>query len=266
MLVFGHSPGRIAIVEVFGALGSSIRTTEYVRIFRALEESRHVKAVVVDIDSPGGSVPASDYLHRALARLASRKPVVAFIRGTGASGAYLLSCAATRIIAIPSALVGSIGVLSMRPLLHEFLRRYGINVSVSKSGRLKDMWLPFREPTEEEKQKEQALLDEFYDHFIDTVAKARSLSPEVVRELATGEVFTAVKAREAGLLDELGDLETAIEKAMELGKVGRRLTYVRPRRALREMLVGRFAGLLVEELTAAFDRSLRGRFEYRHFR
>ena len=266
MLALWQSPNRIAVVEIFGALGSSIRTTEYVRIFRSLEENRHVRAVVVDIDSPGGSVPASDYLHRALARLAARKPVVAFIRGTGASGAYLLSCAAATIIAIPSALVGSIGVISMRPLLHEFLRRYGINIVVSKSGRLKDMWFPFREPTEEEKQKEQALLDEFYDQFIDTVAKARKLSPEVVRDLATGELFTATKAKESGLLDEVGDLETAIERAMELGKVGRRLTYVRPRRALRELLVGRFAGLLVEELTAAFDRSLRGRIEFRHFR
>jgi len=266
MLALWQSPNRIAVVEIFGALGSSIRTTEYVRIFRSLEENRHVRAVVVDIDSPGGSAAASDYLHSALARLAAKKPVVAFIRGVGASGGYLLSCAATRIIAIPSALVGSIGVISVRPLLHEFLRRYGINVSVSKSGRLKDMWYPFREPTEEEKQKEQALLDEFYDHFIETVAKARSLSPEVVRDLATGEVFTGTKAKEAGLLDEVGDLETAIEAAMELGKVGRRITYVRPRRALRELLVGRFAGALVEELSAAVDRSLRGRIEFRHFR
>ena len=75
----------------------------------------------------------------------------------GASGAYLLGCAATRIVAIPSAMVGSIGGISIRPILYEFMRRYGIGVSVTKSGRLKDMWYPFREPTDEEKQKEQAL-------------------------------------------------------------------------------------------------------------
>ncbi len=266
MLALWYNPARIAIVEVFGALGSAIRTTEYVRIFRSLEENAHVRAVVVDIDSPGGSAPACQYLHQALARLAAKKPVVAFIRGMGASGAYMLSCAATRIVAIPSALVGSIGVISVRPLLHEFLRRYGIDVSVSKSGRLKDMWYPFREPTEEEKQKEQALLDEFYNNFIDVVARSRNLSPEAVRELATGEVFTGARAKEAGLLDQVGDLETAIEIAMELGKVGRRLQYVRPRRGLREVILGRFASLLIEELAAAFDRSLRGRIEFRHFR
>ena len=111
------NPDRIAVVEVTGALGSAVRTAEVVRIFRSLEENARVRAVVIDIDSPGGSVSASDYLHRALARGTARKPVVAFIRGMGASGAYLLGCAATKIVAIPSALVGSIGVLSIRPVL-----------------------------------------------------------------------------------------------------------------------------------------------------
>jgi len=257
------SPERIAVVEVFGALGSAVRTAELVRTFRSLEENERVRAVVVDIDSPGGSAPASDYLHRALARVAARKPVVAFIRGMGASGAYLLGCAATRIVAIPSALVGSIGVISIRPLLYEFLRRYGIGVSVTKSGRLKDMWYPFREPTEEEQEKEQALLDEFYEHFVSTVASARHLDPERVRALATGEVFGAARAMEAALVDELGDLERAIEIAMELGKVPRRLAYVRPRRGLRTILFQRMASAFVEEIAVAAEQGLRGRIDYR---
>jgi len=257
------NPERIAVVEVSGALGSAVRTAEFVRIFRSLEENARVRAVVVDIDSPGGSVSASDYLHRALARVSARKPVVAFIRGMGASGAYLLSCAATKIVAIPSALVGSIGVVSIRPLLYEFMRRYGIGVSITKSGRLKDMWYPFREPTEEEKQKEQALLDEFYERFVSTVAEARNLDPEKARALATGEVFSAGQAKEASLVDELGDLETAIEIAMELGKVPRRLAYVRPRRGLRAVLFQRMASAFVEEVSAAVEQGLRGRIDYR---
>jgi protease-4 len=257
------NPDRIAVVEVSGALGSAVRTTDFVRIFRSLEENAHVRAVVLDIDSPGGSAPASDYLHRALARVAAQKPVVAFIRGAGTSGAYLLACAATRIVAIPGALIGSIGVISIRPLLYEFLNRHGIGVSVTKSGRLKDMWYPFREPTEEEKQKEQALLDEFYEHFVTTVAGARHLDAEKVRALATGEVFSAAQAKEASLVDEVGDLETAIETAMELGKVARRLAYVRPRRGLRSILFQRMAGALVEEVSAAVEQGLRGRIDYR---
>jgi protease IV len=257
------NPERIAVVEVFGALGSAVRTAEFVRIFRALEENDRVRAVVVDIDSPGGSASASGYLHRALARVSARKPVVAFIRGMGASGGYLLSCAATKVVAIPGGLVGSIGVISIRPLFYEFMRRYGIGVSITKSGRLKDMWYPFREPTEEEKQKEQALLDEFYEDFVSTVAKARNLDPERARTLATGEVFTASQAKEASLVDELGDLERAIEIAMELGKVPRRLAYVRPRRGLRTILFQRMASAFVEEIAAAVEQGLRGRIDYR---
>ncbi len=265
MLAVWGSPSRIAIVELFGAIGSAVRTSEFVRLFRGLEESGSVRAVVVDIDSPGGSAPASEYLYRALARVAAKKPVVAYIRGTGASGAYLLSCAATKIVALPMSIVGSIGVITVRPLLYEVMRKWGVRVAVTKRGRLKDMWMPFREPTEEEKQKEQALLDEFYEHFVSTVAKARELDQATVRDLATGELFTATKAKQAGLIDEVGDLDKAIELAMELGKVPRRITYVRPRRGLRELLVSRFAVSLVEELNALLESAMRGRIEYRQF-
>lgn len=267
MLVLGGlgRSGRIAVVEVFGALGSTVRTTEFVRTFRALEENSRVRAVVLDVDSPGGSAPAADYLHRSLAKLSAKKPVVAFIRGTGASGAYLLTCAATRIVAIPSAIVGSIGVISIRPLVYDMLRRWGIRVSVTKSGRLKDMWSFFREPTTEEREKEQALLDEFYERFVSTVAESRKMPPEKVRSVATGEVFSASKAQEMGLIDEVGDLDTAIELAMELGQVPRRITYVRPRRGLRERLLSQFGAVLIEELSAAVERGMRGRIDYRGF-
>lgn len=268
MLVLGslRDSGRIAVVEMFGALGSTVRTVEFVRAFRRLEESARIRAVVVDIDSPGGSVAAADYLHRALARVSAKKPVVAFIRGTGASGGYLLSCAATKIVALPSAMVGSIGVISIRPLLYDLMRKWGIRVSVTKSGRLKDMWSFFREPTPEEREKEQALLDEFYERFISIVAESRKLPLEKARGIATGEVFSAGKAREMGLVDELGDLDTAIDIAMELGEVPRRISYVRPRRGLRERLLSQVMVALVEEVSTAIERGMRGRIDYRSLR
>jgi protease-4 len=268
MLVLGGlgRSGRIAVVEVFGALGSTVRAAEFVRTFRSLEENSRVRAVVLDVDSPGGSAPAADYLHRSVARLSAKKPVVAFVRGMGASGAYLLICAATKIVAIPSAMVGSIGVISMRPLVYDMLRRWGIRVSVTKSGRLKDMWSFFREPTSEEREKEQALLDEFYERFVSSVAEARNMASETVRSAATGEVFSASKAKEIGLIDELGDLDTAIDLAMELGQVPRRVTYLRPRRGLRQRLFAQFAAVLIEELSAVVERGMRGRIDYRSLR
>lgn len=254
---------RIAVVEVFGGIGITVKTPEYARALRGLLESDGVRAVVLDIDSPGGSAAASEYLYRMTKKLAAKKPVIAFIRGTGASGAYMVSCGATRIVALPSAIVGSIGVISYRPLVSALLEKIGVRMNTLKSGRFKDMWSPFREPTEEEQEKEQALLDEIYANFVAVVAQGRGLDETRVRELATGELFTARRAKELGLIDELGDLDTAIEMAMQLGNAPRRLQYVRPRRRLRELLVGRFVSALLESVLIETERLLwQRRFQY----
>ena len=253
-------------MEMFGVIGAPSRAVEQIRLLQSLRENDGIRSVVIDIDSPGGTVAASDYLYRAVHKLAEKKPVVAFIRGTGASGGYMMSCAATKIVALPSALVGSIGVISVRPLVYELLGRVGVKMSVTKSGRLKDMWSAFREPTEEEQTKEQALLDEFYEMFIRVVADGRKISPDQVRSLATGEVFTAVRAKEMDLLDELGDLDRAIDLAAELGKTPRRIRYVRPKRNLRSLLMSRMAASFVEEVSARLEQTLRQRIDYRGIR
>jgi protease-4 len=246
----------VGVVELFGVVGSSIRVPVYARIFEHLRRDRRFRAVVVDIDSPGGTAAGSDYLYHSLARLAERKPVVAFIRGVGASGAYYISCAATRVVAIPTALVGSIGVLSVRPVLQELLRRLGIGFAVYKGGRLKDMWGFWRSPTPEEGAKLQELVDEFYNAFIRVVARGRQMDEARVRELATGELFTARRAKELGLIDEVGDLERSIELAAEMGRVRRRPIWVRPRRPFLERLVGRFAQSLAEEVVGEVEKRL----------
>jgi len=254
---------RIGVVELFGVLGTTIRGPDYGRMLSTLRDDTRVKAVVVDIDSPGGSAAAAEQIHLDIAKVAAKKPVIAFIRGSGLSGGYLASCAATKVVAIPTAVVGSIGVISIRPVVSELLQRLGIKVFVTKAGTFKDMFQPFREPTDEEQKKLQALMDEYYDWFVDTVARTRHLEPKKVRKLATGEVFTARKAKELGLVDELGDLDTAIDMATELGRVPRRLAYLRPRRAILERLVGRVASGLVEEIAAEAERRLFSRIEFR---
>lgn len=254
---------KIAVMEMFGVIGAPSRTVEQLRLLQSLRENETIRSVIIDIDSPGGTVAASDYLYRSVRRLAEKKPVVAFIRGTGASGGYMASCAATKIVALPTAIVGSIGVISVRPLVYELLDKVGVRMSVTKSGRLKDMWSAFREPTEEEKEKEQALLDEFYERFIQVVAEGRKLPPDEVRAIATGEVFTAVRGKEMRLVDELGDLDTAIDMAAELGKTPRKIRYVRPKRNLRSLLMSRLASALVEEVSVKLEQSLRPRIDYR---
>ncbi len=213
----------------------------------------------------GGAAGASEYLHRAVVRIAKHKPVVAFVRGMGASGGYMVACAATRVVAVPMALVGSIGVISMRPMLYEMLGKVGVRMEVTKAGRLKDMFSSFREPTPEERDKEQRLLDSFYDRFVEIVAEARSLPPDRARELATGELFTASQAKDHGLIDELGDLDTAIDLAQSLAKLAeRKVTYVRPRRGLRDRLLNNTMAGLVETAAWAIEGRLRERrIEYR---
>ena len=219
-------------MELSGPIGSRIRSSEYGWIFDGLRRNNRVKSVLLVVDSPGGSSTDSGYLQSSIAKLSETKPVVAFVQGVAASGAYMAASPATRIIAIPSALVGSIGVISVMPILRGFLDRLGINIEVVKSGRLKDMGSFHREPTDEERKKEQELSDEIYNEFVDSVAKFRKLGNEQVRSFATGEIFTAKKALQLGLVDELGDQNRAIELASQLGNVPRRVVFQRPRRGL----------------------------------
>ena len=256
---------RIAVTELFGAIPSSAKTSEYVRMLKAIEENAHIRAMVIDIDCPGGGASASEYLYRAVAKVKAKKPVVAFVRGTGASGGYMVGCAATKMLAAPMPIVGSIGVISMRPMLQELLTKIGVRMEVTKSGRLKDMFSNFREPTDEERVKEQALLDSFYDRFVEIVSEARGMAPDRVRALATGEIYTAGQAKENGLIDSLGDLDEAIDLAQSLaGLSERKVTYARPRRGLRDRLLANtatsFAGAIAHSIEGHL---LERRVEYR---
>ena len=224
--------GRIAMMEIFGVIGGAVRPSQYVPLLEAVRRNRAMRALVLDVDSPGGQAAASAELHAAGRRVAQVKPVVAYIRGTGASGAYYVGTAAHRIIAMPDALVGSIGVIAVRPVLGELLQRMGVAMNVQKSGRLKDMHQPWRAPTDEERTVTQRLLDEVYDSFVAAVARGRKLEEAQVRELATGELFTARRAHTLGLVDDLGDAEAAQELAASMAGIRRRVANIRPRRPL----------------------------------
>ena len=246
----------IAVVDVQGAIGPSVRPLEYSRLLTRLRDDRLVRAVVLNIDSPGGSATGSDLMARAVLRLREEKPVVAFVGGLGASGGYMLASAAHYIIALPAALVGAIGVISYRPLVSDALDKLGVQMRVSKSGRLKDMLSPFRESTEEEQAKEQRIIDSMHDLFVEGVARGRGLPEERVRELATGEVFAASDALAAGLIDRTGDIEDAIDWAVEQSGAPRRTKIMRPKRGLRDLVLGRASFALAQSLNAELEAHL----------
>ena len=247
---------KIAVVELFGTIGGGVRSAPYERVFGQVRMARSVRAMVLDIDSPGGSVPASEYIYRCVAKVAEQKPVVAAIRGVGASGAYMVACGAQRIVATPGALVGSIGVISVRPMLRAALEKIGVDVSVTKSGELKDMGAVWRPFTPEEEAKMQQLTDESYDRFVEIVADERGLDCSTARELATGEVFWAARALEAGLVDELGDLDLAVDRAAKLAGCTRRVVRMGPRRSLGQRLLRPLSETLVESVTSELERRL----------
>src|SRR3989441_6425089 len=187
---------RIGILEISGAIGAQVRGPEMVRAIEALGDDSRIRAVVVEVDSPGGSAPVSDAIHRSLRKLSRRKPTVAFVMTSGLSGGYLIACAASKIVALPTSLVGSIGVIFMRPVVQELMEKVGVRMVMTHEGHLKGMFQPWREPTPEEQEKVQALIEEYYNWFVDAVAKARGLDSEVVKQYATGEMFPATRAKE----------------------------------------------------------------------
>ena len=251
-------PGKIAIVRLYGPIGSGARSADWVELVKALRRQKRVPAVVLDIDSPGGDAAASDYLFLALKRLADSKPLVAHVRGTGASGSYLAAMAARQIIVAPSAIVGSIGVISAGPRLPKLLDRLGVRVEEHRAGRLKGMGAPWRDDTDEERLREQQLVDAFYDRFVDRVAEGRKLDRARVLELATGEVWLGSEAVGLGLADSTGDLDDAIEAAAKMAGVPAEASAVRLHRPLLARLTDRFAirlaASVADELEARLTR------------
>ncbi len=254
-------PGRVAIIRLYGTIGGGARSADWVQIVTELGRRKSVPAVVLDIDSPGGSAAASDYLYLALKRLADKKPLVAHVRGTGASGSYLAAMAARRIVVAPSSIVGSIGVISAGPRLPKLLDRLGVRVEEHRAGRLKGMGAPWRDETDEEGSREQQLVDAFYDRFVDRVVAGRSLDRARVLELATGEVWLGSEAVELGLADATGDLDDAIEAAAAMAGVPPEASPVRLRRPLLARLADRFATRLATSIADELEtRLMRDRF------
>jgi protease IV len=255
-------PGRVAIVRLYGPISGGARSAELVETIRQLGREKRVPAVVLDIDSPGGSADASDYLYLALRRLADKKPLIAHVRGAGASGAYLAAMAARRIVVAPSAIVGSIGVISAGPRLPALLDRLGVRVEEHRAGRLKGMGAPWRDETDEERTREQELVDAYYDRFVDRVTAGRKLARERVLELATGEVWLGSRAVELGLADAIGDIDDAIEAAASAAGVPAEASPIRLHRPLLGRLVDRFAMRMAASIADEIEARLtRDRFD-----
>jgi protease-4 len=225
ILIPRSAEGKIVVIPLSGRItteGSSLLsgstiTPELVRDYLArVEKDKAVKAIVFRIESPGGEIAPCQEILWEIERVKETKHIVVSMGGTAASGGYYISTQADKIVALPTTQTGSIGIISAIINVEELLEKLGIQVEIFKGGKYKDMYRGLRELTPEEEEIMQQMIDEYYEQFIDVVAEGRELSKEEVRDLATGQIYTGTKAKELGLVDELGDLDTAIDLAAEL--------------------------------------------------
>ncbi|HOB08834.1 MAG: signal peptide peptidase SppA [Limnochordia bacterium] len=212
----------IALIRIEGAIDGStlIPASSALDQLRAAEKDPQIKAVVLRINSPGGSAAASQELYNAVLRFRQRGiPVVASLGDIAASGGYYAASAADYIYANGSTITGSIGVIMQTFNFEELYRKLGIGVEVVKSGEFKDTGSSFRSLTETETELLSELINDAWDQFVEDVANARDLQREQVEAVADGRILTGRQALEAGLVDALGDLEDATQKAVELAGI-----------------------------------------------
>ncbi|MBI3298825.1 MAG: signal peptide peptidase SppA [Elusimicrobia bacterium] len=228
-LLSGAKKDYVGVVEIHGAImssdggggWSSRGGSGWARKLERLAKKSEVKAIVLSIDSPGGSVGSVQELHSLLLRLRSehKKPIVAQLGDVAASGGYYLAVACDRIVAHPGTLVGSIGVIFNMTNVEGLMGKLGVKTSPIKSGKMKDIGSMSRAMTEEERALMQGLIDNAYGQFLGAVAEGRGKSPEAMRPHADGRIFTGEQAHKLGLIDELGDSWAAVQLAAKLAKM-----------------------------------------------
>jgi protease-4 len=224
----GKGKQKILVIHMRGIISNAprkgfIRTKpsmvqEVVSQLRLAEKDDNVEAVILKIDSPGGSVTASDILYNEIAGYKNRTKakVVVAMMGVAASGAYYIALPADYIQAHPTTITGSIGVIFARPKVSGLMQKIGVDVEVNKSGADKDMGSPFRPTSTAEKKIFQELTDKLGDRFVNLVISHRNLEPEAVAQISTARVYLANEALVLGLVDQIGYLENAVDRAKKL--------------------------------------------------
>ncbi len=212
----GRSPGGdgVAVVNIDGII---IDPGPYIESIRKIRETDSLKAVVVRVNSPGGSVAASQEIYEELKSLGEEMPVVASMGTVAASGGYYVACAAPTVYANPGTVTGSIGVIAQFASYEQLLKWAKVEVEVIKSGEFKDLGSPLRRMPEAQKAYLQTLIDGAHSQFRDMISERRKLSPEKVASLSDGRIFLGSQAKDLGLIDRIGTLEAAVAEARKLG-------------------------------------------------
>lgn len=235
---------KIAVVEIRGLITQSSGVIEELQQYG---EDEGVKAIVLRIDSPGGGVGPSQEIHREVMKIKSKKKVVTSMGSVAASGGYYIACASDLILANPGTITGSIGVLMEFTNFEELFKKIGIKGVVVKSGEYKDMGSPLREMSPEEKRILQSVIDNVHQQFIQAVAEGRRMDRERVLQVADGRILTGQQAKQLGLVDQIGNLQDAIDAAAKLVGIEGKPVILYPKRKislLQLLLEGLSSGIL----------------------
>ncbi len=224
----GKEKGKVLIIPVRGIISDSTKkgmlydmpsmVQEIVSQLRIAEKDEEIRAVLLKIDSPGGSTTASDILYHEIMAFKKRTgaKVVAAMMDIAASGGYYVSLPSDLIIAHPTTVTGSIGVIFLRPTVTDLMGKIGLDIEVIKSGQNKDMGSPFRQSTEEEQKIFQDLINELGGRFINLVAKHRKINQNILSDISTARVYLAREALQLRLVDKIGYLNDAVLQAKKL--------------------------------------------------
>lgn len=220
----------IAVVDLYGPISFAPHSSTLfpagadavLNQLDAIEQDPHIKGLIIRINSPGGTVGASQEIYQAIKQVKQTLniPIIAQIGDVGASGAYYAALAADTIYANPGSLVGSIGVILGNINIKELSDKYGINYEVYKSGAYKDLLSMWRPTTENEKQLLQKLVDNVHQQFTGTFIKERNLSKKQGKALAQGQIFTGEQAAKLHIIDQLGSYKDAVKEMGKLTKLG----------------------------------------------
>jgi len=224
----GTGPGKILMIPISGIISDhphkglvSTKPGMVQDIVSQLDlaaRDKDIKAVLLKINSPGGTVTASDIIYHEIMEFKKKTgdKVVAVMMNVAASGGYYIALSADHIIAHPSTVTGSVGVIFMRPQISGLMNKIGVDVAVSKSGKNKDMGSPFRPGTKEEDKLFQDLTDKLGKRFVSLVKKRRHLNAKQLAEIKTARIFLAFDAKNYGLIDTIGYMDDAVKQCVRL--------------------------------------------------
>lgn len=238
----------IAKIEFSGNINSR-STKQTLELFNIAEKSNRIRGVILVIDSGGGDAASSEKLAVGIKKLNKRKPVFALLEGLGASGAYWMASAATKVYSMSTTIVGSIGIIGINPDVTNLMEKLGVKIDIVKVGEYKDMLMPFSPISDTAREKYRDILKNSYSIFKNAVSENRKITGENLERVTNGEIFSAKKALELGLVDKIGTFDEVLEDMTKTYGFVPKLKNLEPHRSFFERV---FTSNFVQTLILKF--------------